>query len=550
MTDLPTGSEWTAAKTAESVAALLNQSVTAQTAERREQMRREILAGHPANAEHGKVKHMAPSGPPVSLTSTCAPEMWQHDPITHRLIFPELEESRQTAKNPLCRDYPRTDLGNSQRFVLRHGLNCRYIPSFKSWFVWDGSRWQRDDLGLVRELAKDTATRIYDEAGMAAGNVEQTELYKWAIGSQARSKIDAMIDLAKSALAISPDELDTNPDQINLQNGTLDLRTFEFLAARRNDLITKITGCAYNPAATCPTWDCFLNQIMDGNKNLIGFLQRAAGYSLTGHTGERMIFLCHGTGANGKSTFLNTLLAVLGEYGLSVESGTFCVSRNEGVRNDLAALKGARFVSATEAGKGKRLDESLIKQLSGGSDKIRARFLFQEYFEFRPSCKIFWAFNSAPRITDSTESIWARVKMIPFSVVIPEAERDTRLLEKLLKESAGIVNWMIAGLREYQRIGLAEPAEVHDATQQYREDQDLLADFLKDNCVIEPTAKCGATDLYNAYTQWHSWQAPDEKVKPQRSFGFEMSDHGFKRDKDRDTKLRIYLGIRLKKVGE
>ncbi len=289
---------------------------------------------------------------------------------------------------------------------------------------------------------------------------------------------------------------------------------------------------------------------MGENKNLIEFLQRAAGYSLTGHTDERAIFLCHGNGANGKSTFLNTLMAVLGEYGLSVESNTFCVSRNEGVRNDLAALKGARFVSATEAGKGKRLDEDLVKRISGGSDKIQARFLFQEFFEFRPECKIWWAFNSAPRITDSTDSIWARVKMIPFSVVIPESERDTRLPEKLLKESSGILNWMVTGLREYQQNGLAEPEEVRGATQQYREDQDLLADFLIEGCIREPQGTIGTTDLYNAYTTWSSMVAPGEKIKSQRSFGFEMNDHGFKRDRDPRTKRKIYLGIRFKKGGE
>ncbi|MGB8219518.1 MAG: phage/plasmid primase, P4 family [Methanoregula sp.] len=516
---------------------------------------KKIMADREQATESPKAIETKPVEQPVSISPEPEPvpdkEPLRHlDPISRRMILASREEGRQSGKNLVCRDHPRTDLGNSQRFVLRFGLDCRYCHAFKNWYIWDGIRWQRDNDGLVRELAKDAVYRIYDEASVSPGATEQGELYKWGISSQGRPRIDAMVSLSTSALAISPDELDTNPDRLNFPNGTLDLQTFEFAPARRDDLITRVTGCAYDPAAACPSWGKFLDKIMAGNQNLIGFIQRAVGYSLTGHTGERAIFLCHGGGANGKSTLLNTIMAVIGEYGLPVESNTFCVSRNESIRNDLAALKGARFVTATEAGKGKRLDESIIKQFTGGGDKIRARFLYQEFFEFKPECKIWWAFNSAPRITDSTDSIWARVKMIPFSVIIPEAERDIRLPDKLLKEAPGIINWAIAGLQEYQRIGLAEPVEVRSATQQYREDQDNFADFLTDMCICDdPRATCGATDLYNVYVKWCSTEAPDEKVKSPRSFGFEMNDHGFKRDRDGATKRKIYLGIRPKNGG-
>jgi putative DNA primase/helicase len=488
-------------------------------------------------------------------TKAPAPEitdLWEHEPITRRLILSPEEEIRQEQMNNICREYPRTDLGNSQRFVLRHGLNSRYCHAFKSWFVWDTHRWKRDDRGHIRELAKDTVLRIADEAGISNGATEQSELFKWAGSSQARNRIDGLIDLSRSSVSVTPDQLDTNPDLLNFQNGTLNLLTFEFSEPRRDDLITKTVGCSYDPTATCPKWDLFLNTIMakDEKENeLIKFLQRAAGYSLTGHTGERAMFLCHGSGANGKSTFLNTLLSLMGDYGKPVESSTFCISRNEPVRNDLAALKGSRFVSSTEAAKGKRLDEDIIKQLTGGTDMVRARFLFQEFFEFKPECKIWWAFNSAPRITDSTDSIWSRVKLIPFSIVIEEKKRDKHLFEKLLKESQGIMNWMIAGLREYYKIGLSEPEEVKYATQQYREDQDSLADFLEDVCVVEAGATVGATDLYNGYKLW-MLQAPEEKVKSPRAFGFEMNDRNFKRDRNRDTKRKEYTGIRLKNLAE
>jgi putative DNA primase/helicase len=390
--------------------------------------------------------------------------------------------------------------------------------------------------------------RISDEASISDGT-DREGLYKWCGTSQARSRIENLAMLSQSSLSILPSDIDKDPLLFNCRNGTLELATMTFREHRRGDLLTRMAAVDYEPAATCPQWEKFLDRIMDGNQGLIRYLQRAAGYSLTGHTGERALFLCHGRGANGKSTFLNTLLSIVGDYGISVESNTFCVSRSEKIRNDLAALKGARLVTATEAGKGKRLDEGIIKLLTGGEDKVRARFLFQEAFEFKPECKIWWSFNTAPRITDSTDSIWSRVKKIPFSVVIPEAERDIHLQEKLSKEASGILNWLVAGLQEYQRIGLAEPVEVRMATEDYRESQDTLADFFTDTCVIEPGAACGATELYNAYTQWHSWQAPEEKAKSQRAFGFEMDDHGFKRDRDGTTKRKIYCGIRLQRGG-
>jgi len=487
---------------------------------------------------------------PAALPGTSPfPLTWHRDLVSRRMVFTDAEEGRQTRINLNCRELPRTDLGNSQRFAARYGRDIRYCHPFKSWFVFDGQRWARDDKGVVLEFGKDCVLRLADEAPLLEFGTDQNEAFKWAGASQAHSRIIGMLNLVKGAIPISPEDFDKNPDVLNFPNGTLDLVSFDFREHDRNDLISKVTGCNYNPAATCPKWQTFLNEIMGENQNLIKFLQRAAGYSLTGRTGERVLFLCHGGGANGKSTFLNMLLAVLGDYGLPVESNTFCVSRGETVRNDLAALKGARLVTATEAGKGKRLDEGIIKQLTGGEDKIRARFLFQEYFEFKPSCKIWWAFNSAPRITDSTDSIWTRVKMIPFSIVIPEDKRDVRLHEKLLEESEGVLQWMLAGLKEYQRIGLSEPDEVKGATRNYRDEQDSLADFLNDECLIESLAKSGATELYTAYTNWSNTEAPEEKVISQRAFGFEMNDHGFKRERDASTKRKIYHGLKLKRGG-
>ena len=493
-----------------------------------------------ARAEHEAAKPGEPTGNPLAYQRDCA---------TRRMIYSDGEEVRQGKINLQCRELPRSDLGNSQRFALRFGRDAQYCHPFKSWYIFDGQRWARDDRGGVQEYGKDCVLRLADEAPLMDFGTDQAAAYKWAAASQAHARIAGMLDLAKSSLALPPDDLDCNPALLNFPNGTLDLNTMQFRQHERRDFISKVTRCNYKPDAACPTWKKFLTTIMDSNEDLIKFLQRSAGYSLTGYTGERAFFLCHGRGANGKSTFLNTLQSIIGEYGISVESATFCVSRGESVRNDLAALKGARLVAATEAGKGKRLDEEIIKKLTGGEDTIRARVLFQEFFEYKPECKIWWSFNSTPRITDSTDSIWSRVKMIPFSVVIPPAERDIRLSAKLLTEASGIMNWMLDGLREYQSIGLAEPEEVKAATADYRENEDSLADFFSDRCLIEPTQTCEATELYQDYVKWMSMEAPEEKVKSQRAFGFEMGDHGFKRDRDGATKRKIYHGIRLKRGG-
>ena len=525
---IPSGAAMLGAKTPEAMVAMLNQSVCGHAAE------------NPA---------LLPEGPPVPPTPSFPSKEWRREPITHRLIFTPHEETRQNGKNPICATYPKTDLGNCERFVMRYGLNCRYSQPFKSWYVWDHHRWQQDQTGIIKEFAKETVIRIGDEAACVDGATGQSDLYRWAAASQAKNKIDSLVDLAKSTLSISPDQLDTHHALLNCQNGTLDLTTGEFTKPRRDDLITKIAGCSYDPAANCPTWDRFLNQIMAGNKNLVGFLQRATGYSLSGFTGERAFFLCHGAGANGKSTFLNTLLAIMGDYGHTVEPDTYCVSRSDSVRNDLAGLKGVRFAVSTESRKGKRLDESIVKQLTGGGDRIRARFLFQESFEFQPECKIWWAFNSTPRITDSTESIWSRVRMIPFTVTIKESDRDIRLPEKLRNEAPGILNWMLAGYKEYQRIGLAEPEEVRVATAEYRENEDTFADFISLMCNLDPTLSCESSSLYEAYRKWMGWEAPDEDIISQRKFGFEMNDRGFKRDKDSATGRKIYHGIRPKNGG-
>ena len=440
----------------------------------------------------------------------------------------------------ICLEYPLTEMGNAARLVARYGCDLKYCHPWRKWLVWDGTRWKPDDTGKIMRLAKDTAMRIGDEAHAAGGS---SDLYKWAGTSQSHSRINAMVALTQSEVPVLPADLDADPNLLNFPNGTLELDTFTFREHKREDRCTKAMGCEYLPDAICPLWVQFLDTIFDKNDNLIKFVQRGLGYSLTADIGERAIFLCHGSGANGKSTLLNTVASAMGEYARQTESNTFCQQKHDGVRNDIAALKGARYVIAIESKKGKRLDEALVKQLSGG-DTVAARFLFQEYFEFKPEFKIWWAFNHKPRIDDTTQSVWDRVKLIPFNVVIPLEERDKDFPAKLVKELPGIVAWMVEGLREYRNIGLAEPAEVTVATQEYQAEQDRLGDWRAERTVEDPAAWTSSRDLYVDYQDWcnENREAP---ISP-RSFGFDMGDR-YPRKQDKVTRKKGYCGIRLGK---
>jgi putative DNA primase/helicase len=285
---------------------------------------------------------------------------------------------------------------------------------------------------------------------------------------------------------------------------------------------------------------------MGENGHLIRFLQRAVGYSLSGTINEQVLFILYGTGANGKSTFVETVRSLLGDYAQQSEFETFLVRKNGGgPRNDIARLKGARFVSAVEAEQGCRLSETIIKQVTGG-DKITARFLYQEFFEFTPEFKLFLASNHKPRIVGTNEAIWRRIRLIPFTVTIPHHERDPHLLDKLRRELPGILAWAIRGCVKWQEKGLGEPSEVAEATSEYRLEEDFLAAFLADKCTADPKGAASAGSLYKAYESWCADNG--EEPAAQKVFGSELGSRGFLQGKKHGT--RCWKGLRLRYEGE
>jgi putative DNA primase/helicase len=337
-----------------------------------------------------------------------------------------------------------SDLGNAERLAHHYGDKLCYCHVWKKWLVWDDTKWAEDETGRIKQIAKKTVRKIYTEAKACEDDNKRQAVAKHALFSESKSRIDAMTSLAQSELPVRPDQFDKNRSLLNCKHGTIDLSTGELLPHNKDDFITKIAPVYYNKDATCPQWDKFLDRIMGGNQDLIKFLQRAVGYSLTGHVSEQCLFLFWGSGANGKSTFLRTIGNLLGDFSQHTATETLLVKQKGAITNDIARMKGARFITASESEKEHRLAENLIKQMTG-DDIICARFLHQEFFEFEPEYKIFLGTNNKPIIKGNDHAIWRRIKLVPFKILIPEEEQDKDLIDKLKKEYSGILNWAIEG---------------------------------------------------------------------------------------------------------
>ena len=421
-----------------------------------------------------------------------------------------------------------TDLGNSKRFVKRYGNDIRYCNHTKKWYVWTGRRWAIDDKGAVTKKAKRVVQSILAEAADIDDEETRKAFIQHERRSEAKNRLDAMVGLAQSEgdVPVRLGDFDPNPMVLNTVGGTIDLETGNLDIHRRHDMATKMSPVAYDPEAEWPTWERFLNQVTAGDKELQGYLQRCVGYSLTGETSEHALFLLYGKGANGKSTFLEVVRHVLGDYAQTADFASFMVTKNQTIRNDIAKLNGARLVTATESESGKRMSEAVVKQLTGG-DTVSARFLYSESFEFVPQFKLWLATNHKPKIVGADDGIWRRIRLIPFTVQIPKERQDKDLPKKLKAEVAGILNWALEGLRRWQQIGLAEPDTVTEATSEYRADQDVLQHFIDALCTTGTGRRTKGSSLYAAYKLWA--EAAGEFIMSDRDFGNAMSDRGYSR---------------------
>ncbi len=437
-----------------------------------------------------------------------------------------------------------TDVGNAAFMVTIYGKSMRFAAGL-GYLTWDGKRWRRDpNTVVVERLAQRTIRRMFDAALDFPDKSQRDALIKHAQKSEELKRILAMVRLARSqpGIAVDSDAFDRDAWLLNCENGTLDLRTGTLHGHRREDLITKLAAVSYDPRASCPLWLGFLDRIYAGDAQLIQFIQRATGYGLTGDVSERVIFIFYGKGRNGKSTFLNTMMDILGDYARQAAPNVLMVKTTEQHSTDVADLAGARFVAAIEVEEHKRLSEVTVKQMTG-NDRMKARFMRQDNFEFTPTHKTFLATNHKPVIRGTDDAIWDRVRLVPFRVRIPEEEDDKGLRDKLLAEASGILTWAVQGALDWQRDGLGQPDEVKDATSAYRNEMDVLGDWMADCCVLEPAATATSAKLYASYHQW-CLTGGERHPMTKTQLGAALEERGFLAKRGaQGARIRLGIGI-------
>jgi putative DNA primase/helicase len=420
------------------------------------------------------------------------------------------------------------------RFAERHGSTLRYVAAWGRWLAWDGRRWCFDSTLDVFDRVR----RICREAASEANEPRvQTAL--------ASAKTVAAVERLARAdrrFAATTDQWDADPWILNTPGGMVDLRTGKMRPARNTDYVTKVT--AVGPGEDCPIWLAFLERVTGGDCDLIAFVRRVCGYALTGVTREHALFFLYGTGANGKSVFISTVAGILADYHTTAPIETFTASQSERHPTDLAGLRGARLVTATETEEGRRWAESKIKALTGG-DKIAARFMRQDFFEFMPAFKLLIAGNHKPGLRTVDEAIRRRLNLIPFAVTIPAAERDHSLTEALRAEWPGILRWMIEGCLEWQAIGLRPPQFVTDATAAYLEAEDAFGAWLDECCDRDPQAWTASEDLFASWSKWAS--KAGEPVGARKGFAEQLEKRGFLPKRRNDK--RGFFGLKVRICG-
>ena len=441
-----------------------------------------------------------------------------------------------------------TDVGNGGRFARDHGRDVRYCYARRAWFVWSDTCWRRDDGEDVGGRAKATARHLWTEAAAAPSEDRRKALAKWAIYSESEPGIRRMLELAKSepGIPVTIDQLDADPWLLNAPNGTLELRTGHLRPHRREDLITKITSAPYDPDARHPMLDRFLERVLP-DETVRTFVQRAAGYALTASTREEKLFIAHGPTAGGKSTLLTALRRALGDYATTADAQTFMERRIDGgaPRDDLVKLIGRRLVVSSEVKDGSRMAESLVKTLFGGDD-MSARALYERTVEFTPVFKLMIAANHRPRARDDDDALWRRIVEVPFTVSIPEAERDPAVKTTLCdpeQAGAAVLAWAVAGCAAWLAEGLGTPEAVRKATKAYRDAMDPISEFLTTRCVLEKSATVAVKELRDVYLQW-ALENLDGKPIGAAAFNERLRALGC--SQSRVSQVMTWFGIRLR----
>lgn len=442
--------------------------------------------------------------------------------------------------------FHQTDAGNAAAFAALHASDLRYDHRQHQWLTWlDGLRWERDRTGGVQRLVKEFVRNQYRDAASVEDPNKRKAQVNFALKCEARDRLRATEELARNEAPLSDagDTWDGDPWLLGVDNGVVDLRTGQHRAGRPEDRLTMASPLAFDPTATCPRFERFMQEVFDGDPGLVAFVKRALGYSVCGRTTEQVLFLCYGTGANGKSTLLNIVKYVVGAYAYNLPFSAMELRQRGAIPNDIAALVGRRFVISSETNEGTRLNEARIKALTG-SDPITARFLHREFFTFEPVATFWLSVNHRPVVHDDSHGFWRRIRLIPFTQRFPV---DPHLGDALRAEGPGILRWLVEGCLEWQQIGLAPPSVVMAATREYQNENYALTDFIEECCDLVEGATCKASDLYAAYGKW--CQAEGIEVRTdgrlsQRQFGVGL---GQRFDRRHTAHGKVYDGIRLKR---
>ena len=443
------------------------------------------------------------------------------------------------------RTYTFDDMGNAQRFVDLFGEEIRFCYTDKKWYYYNSMKWCIDNIGTVERMADNAVkamkaeAKIYIQADEENGGDMQKAFEKHMKASRSNKAKKAMINEVMHHVPILPAQLDRYKMALNTPSGVINLKTGEMKEHNPEYYFTKITSVDCSANADCPRWLKFLDDIFGGDKDLIRYIQKAVGYSLTGSTAEQCAFFLYGTGRNGKSTFLDVIRDVFGDYAANIQPETIMVrsSQSSAINSDIARLKGARLVTSVEPNEGVRINEGLLKQLTG-DDTVTARKLYSEEFEFKPEFKLWMATNHKPIIRGTDTGIWRRIHMVPFTVQIPEDKVDRNLNHKLKAEMTAIFKWCVDGCLLYQQEGLKMPRAVLESVKEYRREMDVISAFIEDSC--ELTGSVQSSVLYSAYVNWAEMN--NEYCMSNMKFSVEIAKRF---EKVRTKNAKYYNGISL-----
>lgn len=456
-------------------------------------------------------------------------------------------EATQAARPIEAADqFPWTDRGLAERLVKQYGHLIRYCVPWRKWLVWDGCRWATDDTLAIDRYLKATIRALPAEAATIAEPEARDAFLKWAMACESKKAHEAALRLAmgEEGVPIVPRQLDADPWLLNVQNGTIDLRTGQLRPHRRSDLISKVCPVDYHADADAPLWDSILRRFLVSD-DIISWVDRLLGYVITGVIRQHVLPVWFGTGANGKSTILNTLLDVLGDdYGMKAPPDLLLARGGDNHPTERASLFGKRLVVAIETEDGRRFNESMVKELTGG-DRITARRMREDFWSFSPSHKLILATNHRPGVKGGDNGIWRRLKMIDFRVSLRPEEQDTSIPDRLRDEAPGILARCVRNCLIWQNSGFPSVASIEQATAEYREDEDVLKGFIEDCCEVGPEAgRVAAGSLYGSYKGWAEFNG--YAVMSAKRFGKSIVDRGFERA---HSGGKFYVGIDLKRGG-